>query len=148
MSAPIVSALLCCAGLLTAHPMHTSVTELDHDPATRRLTVVVRVFADDFTAATGGASDSLAAGYLRPRLELIDRTGRPIALHWERLEHAGDALLLHLRGTAPAGLTGARLRQAVLCERFSDQVNVVRIREGRRVASLLFVPGDEAKELP
>jgi len=133
--------------LVGAHPMHTSVTELTHEPATRSVAVTVRVFADDFTAAAG-AGDSAAAGYLRPRLTLADGAGRPIALRWERLETAGDALLLRLRADAPTGLAGVRVRHTLLCERFDDQVNIVRAIYAGRRATLLFTSGDEAKALP
>jgi hypothetical protein len=139
---------LLCGGVATAHPMHTSVTELAHDPRSGTVTVVVRVFADDFSAAAGGAGDSLAARYIRPRITLTDRTGRVVALAWERGEPAGDALLIRLFGRAPDGVSAGRFRQAVLLERFADQVNLVRISDGSKRASLLFVRGDEAKELP
>ena len=57
-------------------------------------------------------------------------------------------LLLRLRGEAPAGLAGARVRHSVLCERFDDQVNIVRATYAGRSASLLFTRGDGAKALP
>ena len=147
LTAALLVALL-AAGAVAGHPMHTSVTELTHDPSTGSLTVVVRVFADDFADAAGGTSDSVAAAYLRRGLSVSDRFGRPIRLQWQRLEPAGDALLLRLRGHAPAGVFGGRLRQMILCDRFADQVNVVRVGDGRQRANLLFVPGDEAKALP
>jgi len=142
-----LAAALLAAPLFGAHPMHTSVTDLTHEPATHTVAVTVRVFADDFTAAAG-ATDSAAAAYLRPRLTLTDRSGQAIALRFERREPAGDALLLRLRGAAPSGLAGAQLRHTILCERFGDQVNIVRVTYGGRTASLLFAPGSDAKALP
>jgi hypothetical protein len=127
--------------------MHTSVTELTHEPATRTVAVTVRVFADDFTAAAG-TGDSAAVAYLRSRLTLADRAGRLIALRWERIEIAGDALVLRLRADAPRGLAGVRVRHTLLCERFNDQVNIVRATYGGRSATLFFTRGDEAKALP
>ena len=105
------------------------------------------MFADDFTAAAG-TGDSAAAAYLRPRVTLTDGEGRAIVLGGSEREPAGDALLIRLRGDAPAGLAGARLRHTLLCERFADQVNIVQARYGGRSASLLFTPGDAAKQLP
>lgn len=142
-----LAAALLALPLAWAHPLHTSVTELTHEPASGIVFVTVRVFADDFKAAAG-AGDSAAAAYLRTHLALTDRGGRPIPLRWERGEPAGDALLLRLRGLAPAGLAGWRVRHSVLCERFEDQVNLVRVRYERRSVSLLFTPGDGAKALP
>jgi hypothetical protein len=36
----------------------------------------------------------------------------------------------------------------VLAEKFSDQVNLVRVQRGDRSASLLFIAGDGPKPLP
>ena len=146
MIARLAAALL-ATPLLGAHPMHTSVTELIHEPATQSVSVTVRVFADDFTAAAG-TGDSAAAAYLESRLTLTDPDGRPIPLRWDRREPIGDVLLLRLRGETPAGLAGARVRHSVLCERFDDQVNIVRATYAGRSASLLFTRGDGAKALP
>ena len=134
--------------LVGVHPMHTSITDLVHDPRSGQVTIVIRTFVDDFSSAAGGVGDSSAAAYLRPRLSLTDRTGRPVVLRLERVEPVGEAVLLRLRGHAPGGLSGGRLRQALLCDRFDDQVNVVRVAAGPRRVSLLFVAGDEAKTLP
>ncbi len=147
VSARLAAGSLIVPLLLGAHPVHTSITQLAHEPATRTVAVTVRVFADDFTAAAG-RGDSAAAAYVRPRLALTDRAGRPIPLRWERAEPAGDALVLRLRGHAPAGLAGVRVRQMLLCERFDDQVNIVQAAYGGRSATLLFTPGDDAKALP
>jgi hypothetical protein len=46
------------------------------------------------------------------------------------------------------GLTGTRIRNRLLCDRFPDQVNVVRATYDGRSATLLFTPGDPAKPLP
>jgi hypothetical protein len=146
MIARLAAALL-TGPVLAAHPMHTSVTELTYAPSARSVSLTIRVFADDFIAAAGGG-DSAAAAYLRPRVTLTDGEGRAIVLRWERREPAGDALLIRLRGDAPTGLAGARLRHTLLCERFADQVNIVQARYGGRSASLLFTPGDAAKQLP
>lgn len=135
------------AQLLVAHPMHTSVTEIAIAADGRSLTVAVRVFADDFTAAAG-AEDSAAAAYVGAKLVLVDRTGRKLGLRWERREPVGDAFILWFRSDAPAGLSGARLRNALLCDRFQDQINVVRLTREGRAATLLFTPGAATQTLP
>jgi hypothetical protein len=143
----LAAALLAAPILGAVHPVHTSVTDLRYETGSRRVTVTLRVFADDFTAAAG-TDDSAAAEYLRPRLTLTDPSGRSILLRWERREVAGDALVITLRGDASAGLAGAGIRQTVLCDRFTDQINIVRATYGGRSASLLFTPGDATKRLP
>ncbi|MBA3496726.1 MAG: hypothetical protein H0T86_06445, partial [Gemmatimonadales bacterium] len=51
-------------------------------------------------------------------------------------------------GRVPGGLTGARVTSLVLCERFEDQVNIVRAVYGGRATTLLFMRGGSAKVLP
>jgi len=135
-----------------AHPMHTSVAELGYDAALREASVAIRVYPDDLAAAVPGAdramADSALARYVRRTFSLSDRGGRPLALRWNGVERAGDALVIRLRLAAPDGLGGAWVGHLLLHDRFDDQVNVVRVSHGGRTATLLFVPGDGPKRLP
>ena len=130
-----------------AHPMHTAVAELVHEPATRSVVVKIRVFADDFAAAVG-PGDASAEAYVRAHLRLVDAAGHPIALQWEGIARSGDIVRIQLRGDAPAGLAGAQVLLSLLCERFEDQVNIVRATYAGRTASLLFTRGDQTRALP
>ena len=136
-----------------AHPMHTAAAEVVQDDARGTATVRIRVFADDFQAAVPlpadpTAADSVIARYLRGSFALADRTGRPGRLAWAGAERTGDVILLRLKGEVPGGLSGARVTSLVLCERFEDQVNIVRAVYAGRSATLLFTRGEAAKALP
>jgi hypothetical protein len=136
-----------------AHPMHTAVTEVVQEDASGHASIQVRMYTDDLRAAvllpvgTSGA-DSAMARYLRATFALADRTGRPVRLTWVGAEPTGDVILLRLQGEVPGGLAGARVTSLVLCERFEDQVNVVRAEYAGRTATLLFTRGETAKVLP
>lgn len=69
-------------------------------------------------------------------------------LAWAGAERSGDVLLLRLRGEVPGGRAGARVTSLVLCERFEDQVNIVRATYGGRATTLLFTRGATSKALP
>lgn len=136
-----------------AHPMHTAVSEVMQQDPRGGVTVQIRVFADDFQAAVPAASDPAAADssmarYLRGTFALADRAGRPVRLAWGGAERTGDVILVRLRGEVPGGLAGARVTSLVLCERFPDQVNIVRAEYGGRTTTLLFTRGETAKALP
>ena len=151
-----------------AHPMHTSVTEVVQEDARGDVSIQVRVYVDDLRAAVSlpadalgadsegadsasgdsAAADSAMARYLRGTFALADRTGRPVRLMWAGAEPTGDVMLLRLRGEVPGGLAGARVTNLVLCERFEDQVNVVRAEYAGRTTTLLFTRGETAKALP
>src|SRR6476469_11264149 len=136
-----------------AHPMHTAVAELAQQDARGTTTVQIKVFADDFQAAVAlpagaGAADSVMARYLRGTFALVDRRGRPVRLAWAGAERTGDVILLRLRGEVAGGLAGARVTSLVLCERFEDEVNVVRASYAGRTETLLFTRGESSKALP
>jgi hypothetical protein len=136
-----------------AHPMHTTVTEVVQEDARGDVSIQVRVYVDDLEAAVSrpagtSAADSALARYLRATFALADRTGRPVRLTWAGAEPTGDVILLRLRGEVPGGLAGARVTSLVLCERFEDQVNVVRAEYAGRTTTLLFTRGETAKALP
>ena len=133
--------------------MHTTVAEVMQEDVHGHVSIQVRVYADDLRSAvpardgTAGA-DSAMARYLRGTFALADRTGRPVRLTWTGAEPAGDVILFRLRGEVPGGLAGARVTSLVLCERFEDQVNVVRAEYAGRTTTLLFTRGGTAKALP
>ena len=133
-----------------AHPMHTTVAEVVQEDAGGDVSIQVRVYVDDLQAAVSLPvdADSAMARYLRGTFALADRTGRPVRLTWTGAEPAGDVILLRLRGEVPGGLAGARVTNLVLCERFEDQVNVVRAEYTGRATTLLFTRGETAKALP
>jgi len=135
-------------GLVAAHPMHTSVTELRQDWSTHVVVVTLRVFADDFGTVAPDRVGAGAESYVRAHLELRGADGRLVALHWEGASLSGDVVQIRLTAQLASGLAGARVRTTLMCERFPDQVNIVRATYGGRTASLLFTPGDQAKALP
>jgi hypothetical protein len=139
-------------GLVT-HPMHTAVAEIAYDAGPRAAAITIRVFADDFGAAVGAgqgsaAADSAMSRYVRGTFAIRDRAGRALPLRWVGAERAGDVILLRFRVPAPEGLGGARVASALLCERFEDQVNIVRVSYGGRSVTLLFTRGDASKAIP
>ncbi len=141
------------APIAAAHPMHTTVTEITYDRPSRMAAIRIRVFADDFgtaVAAQGDAAtrDSAMSLYVRSAFVLTGRSGQTLPIHWDGAEPQGDVMLLRLRADAPDGLSGAKVLSALLCEKFEDQVNVVRAAYDGRAATLLFTGGDRAKALP
>ena len=134
------------------HPMHTSVTEISYDAGSRTAAIRIRVFADDFAAAvspdSGVPADSAMSSYVRASVTVVDRSGRSLPIQWLGAESAGDVVLLRLSAKAPHGLAQAKVLNALLADRFADQVNIVRASYDGRAATLLFTRGEPAKALP
>jgi hypothetical protein len=150
---PPLIALIALALGAGLHPLHTTVAEVSEARPSGRATIRIRVFADDFGSAVppasgAAAADSAMSRYVRGRFALADRTGWPVRLVWRGAARSGDVLLLRLAADVPGGLAGARVTSLLLCERFEDQVNIVRAEYGAGAATLLFTRGETAKTLP
>jgi hypothetical protein len=135
------------------HPMHTAVVEITYQPTTGLAAIQIRVFRDDLGAglthaSDGAAADSVMATYVRGAFHLTDHAGRALPLRWQAAEQSGDVIVLRLTAPAPEGLHGSQVLSALLCERFEDQVNIVRASYDGRTTTLLFTRGDRAKALP
>ena len=117
-----------------AHPLHTSHTVIARDRA-GRLSVMMKVFRDDFS----GAIDALArsTGATHPEREVLVRRyvtrmfsistsdGRRVALTWCGMKTEGNQVTICLMaGEAVRG--SVRVRQELLLDWFADQVNIVR----------------------
>jgi len=133
---------------VAAHPMHTSVIELVENSSSHAVVVILRVFADDFGTVVPDRGPAGAEAYVRSHLELTGARGSPVPLRWGGATLSGDVVQIRLSAQVPGGLGGTRVRAALMCERFPDQVNIVRATYGGRTASLLFTRGDPAKALP
>jgi hypothetical protein len=144
-----VRALLALLTALGFHPLHTTLTQLAYRDADRTVEATVRVFADDFRAALGReVTDSAAAAYVRSTFTLADPAGRPLAIAWCGVRQTGPVLWLCLRAPSFQGVSGLRVRVALLFERYADQINIVQASYAGRRAALLFTRGDAAKALP
>lgn len=148
-----VGALLGAPRPLAAHPLHTTITELTEDRARGTVRAVIRVFADDFgTVVSRHArgkppSDAAAFAYTMASFSFTDGGGRPLAARPCGIRRTTDLVWLCLEAAAPAGLASLGVRNAVLCDLYDDQVNVVQgvVNGSRR--SILFTRGDRAKTL-
>lgn len=159
-----VALLLACAlalgssaRLAYAHPLHTTLAALSYDAPSRTITVSLRVFADDFSAAVTGAAthtgvvlpaDSLMSRYVTQRFTILNASKRPVVFQWCGVKRAAEVLLLCLRANDARGLAGARVLSTLLRERFDDQVNMVQATYGGRRHMLLFTKRDDARLLP
>lgn len=138
---------------VVGHPLHTSATHLVQEADTQSLRVELRLFADDLKTAIEVAPEdagfeSLISIYVRQHLVLRDRMGAPIPLRWNGADLVGNVVLMRLRAESLRSLSGVQVANTILCERFEDQVNVVRATYEGRSATLIFTRGDAAKPLP
>jgi hypothetical protein len=140
-----------------AHPLHTAVAELTTSPD-GALTIRIRAFSDDFSAAVARAtgtlvlsdyqvSDAAASRYVLDNVRLA-LNGRPVALQLVRQKRDGDVTWLELRATRVPSVSGATIVNRLLMDLHADQVNIVKAQYAGRSFTTLFSRGDGAKRLP
>lgn len=144
--------------MAAAHPIHMSFTEARYVDRNRTLQLWVRVFANDFAAAAARRSGirlsrdsviepAIGMAYLTEKLQLARADGRAIELVSCGARRVNDMLLFCLQAGVPDGIQKLKMRNTIMTELFSDQVNVVQTVDGGARASRLFVRGDGSKDL-
>jgi hypothetical protein len=162
--AGLIVALLGIASGLTprtadAHPLHTTLSEVTVDQPRHTVRAVVRVFVDDLTAGlsrersgsrparTGDAIEARAAAYVLASFSILDRGSKPVSLRSCGVRRNQELLWVCLEGNIFGVSRDLTLRNAVLCDAFSDQVNIVQVGDGTNKRSVLFSRGDGTKRV-
>lgn len=156
--------LFAFAASLHAHSVHQSTAEAEYNPATKKLEVSLTVFINDLETAlirqseremrlhkTPAAEfDTQIQAYLAKTFIVTDAAGKAAKIEWigrelDATSAKGDdpAVTLFFEITLPDGLIDAKLRHAVFCEMFKDQVNLIQIRNGAQKKELQFSTGNE-----
>jgi hypothetical protein len=132
----------------SAHPLHSTITELAEDRAHGIIRATIRVFAEDFGTAVGRmrkAGSAAELAYVSTVFGFTDRTGRTLPLKSCGTRRTGDLLWVCVEANSAEGLAALKVRNEMLSELFDDQVNVVQGTIGGARRSLLFTKGDAAK---
>ena len=141
-----------------AHPLHSTITELTEDRAHGTVRGTIRVFADDFGTAVahsrrgqplsaGAQWDAAALAYVASVFAFTDASGRTVTVHSCGTRRTADLLWICVEAPSATGLASLKVRNAILCDLFDDQVNVVQGTMAGSRRSVLFTKGDRAKPL-
>lgn len=141
-----------------AHPLHTTLTQMTEDRARGVVRATIRVFADDFgTSVTRFARNpgapmssqwnAAAFGYVSSVFTIAGKSGAALPLRSCGVTRTADVLWICVEASSPPGLAATQVRNAMLCDLFEDQVNVVQGSIGGTRRSLLFTRGDRPKTL-
>jgi hypothetical protein len=144
---------------LARHTYHSSILELRLNPRQQQVELALKVFTDDLENALSRGrpqhlslqdprAQALADAYLREHLELaLPAAGRqarqPLALQFIGMQAEKDAYWLYAKAKLPRAATTIWLRNAVLLDLFSDQMNIVNAESGPAKVSELYRAGHE-----
>lgn len=145
----LFAVLVLATTCLHAHSVHQSTAEAEYNPKTKKLEVSLTVFINDLETAlirqseremrldkTPAAEfDAQIQAYLAKTFIVTDAAGKAAKIEWvgrqldEETQKSSDPMVtLFFEIALPGGLVDAKLRHAVFCEMFKDQVNLLRAK--------------------
>jgi hypothetical protein len=143
-----------------AHDYHASITDVTYNPRTQSLEVAVKVFTDDLESALSrrtkrkviysktGEVQKFLADYLQASLTFELVQGKPLKHTFIGAEEDADVIWAYVEvPVQAAALPQLYVRNAVLTELFSDQMNIVNINYKGKVNSTLFQKDDGVKKI-
>ena len=157
--APLAAALLLFP-LVGARPVrhayHSTITELRYNPAKKQLELSVKVFTDDFEKAISQGQPKtvsltepgprplvLADAYFQRTLQISTVAGARLPMQVLGMQAENDGYWFYCKVALPGPVAGIRLRQAVLIDAFSDEMNIVNVEANGKKQSALFRAGHE-----
>jgi hypothetical protein len=155
----IASIALMVIGL---HPLHVSVTEIEHDPKDKRLEIMMRVFIDDLELSLrnninkpdldlldlkeGLTVDQLMTDYLADRLKIVlDNKPQKITLLGH--EREGEAFIFYIEVSNVKKLKSIQVFNSIITETHDDQSNLVHVTVNGAVKSLRLTRNTPADKL-
>ncbi len=133
-----------------AHPIHTTLTVVTTDAT--GISLNIRAFADDFSATVAkfvgkraprdsSAPDADVLRYVRAQFAVKDASGTLVELKPCGVRRAAELFWLCFKAVLPRGASGALVRNQMLTELHSDQVNIVQVEGKKGRKTLLFTKG-------
>jgi hypothetical protein len=157
----LIALLLSLTSLSTyAHDYHASITDVKYNPRTQSLEVAVKVFTDDLEEALSKRNKSKVtydgsskvqkylSEYLQHSLSFETVKGKPLKQNFIGSEEELDAVWVYLEVPVNAAtLSELHVKNAVLTELFSDQMNIVNVTYKGKVNSVLLQKSNTAKRI-
>jgi len=144
-----------------AHDYHVSITDVSYNARTQRLEVAMKVFTDDLEEALSrrtktkvhysSSSEQVKRyleAYVQANLAFALQKGKPLKTVFLGSEEEADVVWLYVEIPLPgASLSQLYVRNGVLTELFTDQMNIVSLTYKGKTTSVLLQTGDTEKKL-
>lgn len=144
-----------------AHEYHASIADVRYNPRTQSLEVAVKVFMDDLEDAlskrnkttvvyshTSEQVKKYLTDYLSSNLVLEVEKGKPLKQKYVGSEEDADVVWMYLEmPVQQTSLSQLYVKNALLTELFSDQMNIVNINYKGKTESVLLQRGDTQKKV-
>jgi len=140
------------------HPIHVSVTEINHNAADKTLEISVRIFTDDFEKVLAQnyktrvdlinpdkkAMDKLVSDYIKTNLT-IRADSKPVNFSYLGFEKEDEVINSYLQVDNITTVTKIELVDKLMHDLFTDQTNLIHVTVGgKRKSMKLDYPDKEA----
>ena len=141
--------------LNSMHPIHISVTQIDHKASEKSLQITIKVFSDDFEKSLLTHSrlsklpenqEELILGYFKNAL-IIKVNGKAMNYRWVGYETETDAHFVFLEIERVAKVKSLGISNEILYNLYNDQANIVHFQSEELRKSELFQVGDGEKTM-
>ncbi len=156
----LLAALLLVFVKAEAHPYHLSLAEIKYNAKTQTLEVALKIFTDDLEKTLSVEAkkpvvinqsaevQQLVEAYLKNNFQLEISANQIVTQRLIGYEGQADSHWFFLEmPIKPEQLNAAKLRNQVLIETFSDQVNMANLEINGQKRTLLFKEGEVLKPL-
>lgn len=143
--------------LLSFHPIHLSITEIDHNEKSKALQITTRIFIDDLELSIrhkindeeldilepgkGRTTDELVKAYLTEMIKLkVDR--KPVRFNYLGHEIEGPAMICYVEIENIRKFNTIEVTNKVILETHDDQSNLVNVNYKGKVKSLRLTNDD------
>jgi hypothetical protein len=143
-----------------AHDFHTSITDIKYNPRTQAFEVALKVFTNDLENAVSKFTKSKIIynssspeqqqqlnSYLQSKLSFELAKGKPLKYKLIGSEAETDAVWIYVEvPVKSSSLSHLYVKNAVLTEIFTDQMNIVNLNYKGKTESALLQRGEEQKK--
>jgi hypothetical protein len=143
-----------------AHDYHASITDAKYNPRSQSLEVAVKVFTDDLEDALSRRNKTkvtynqtakvqqFVQEYIGSALSFEMEKGKTLPYTFVGAEQEADVVWIYLEvPLKAAALSHLYVRNVVLQELFSDQMNIVNLDYKGKVSSALFQKNDGTRKM-
>ena len=136
----------------SAHKFYTSLTQVDYNIKTHSAEVIMNLFTEDLEVAVSNFQkrkvkstdkdfNTLCYKYLDSKFQLRGTKNQLFKNEYVGLEYNRDMVSIYLEIKLNQGLNQSHLKQCALLETFTDQTNIVNLKNGTNKTSLVFRGG-------
>ena len=142
-----------------AHPLHVSVTEINHNAADKTLEISCKLFTDDFEKVLAqnyktkidlinppdrAAMEKLINDFIHKHL-FVKVDGKPVQLSYLGFEKDNDAIYSYLQADNIGTVKKIEVTNNILHELYTDEINLMHVTVGgKRKSTKLDYPDKEA----